>query len=756
VDSVSSRLNNQDERAEEIKKGLRLLVVALKNLSLYPPQSQANRQTLGQVLQWLEQYFLHSSELVLFVAKDQITDEEGVVVYQEKPTESIICGPMFRDGIQSFVFEPGVTEAEIRDFLLILNRFRNHNEEETDDLVTVMWQSSFPNIKYQVADEYAEVDPEFDTAAMRAAKARLSNEDFGSPLEALAPLEVEGVAPIAKNLGSLFALAAAPGLLGGGTGFGAGTGTGSGSGSGGGNGSGGGSGLGGGNGSGGGTGTGSGGGSGGSSEPGSATKGPDDPVANGHGPDNMTSDNMTNDLAREIDRLDNNAARTESDYYAIDNLMDHDIETHERGLGAEFADPNSQLHSEPDLANLGDSFSSSDLDKLVAQTGFDGDPMDPLEDDSSQRLAFWGLTAEESNRVAALVKWDENRDISYSALDVILVVIASPVMNAKVATMITNYLTEEARRALATFELKNFNYFWDRLLKESQESDQPFFRVVRNDSLQSFSQPEILAPLFGPTRPAEKFFETRDDLRYFLYQLPFEAVKKLGLGLSKIQDPRLKELVMEVVAYAYAIVRPEESFLPILTNQNENIIEKLLKIFLATGRTIPTQLMNSLTRHANPKIRAAVARVILERDPTLLSHMLHLTVDPAVTSSLRPFLAKSKDAGVENYLLAHLRSRYEDSKKQKDPDILECYRTLGTCASSNSLPFLSEALMKKGWKTFVSRSLEPHRQGAALALAMMPEIGEAGEVLKKASHSAFRSVRTAVQEAQKQLAKNRS
>jgi hypothetical protein len=60
-------------------------------------------------------------------------------------------------------------------------------------------------------------------------------------------------------------------------------------------------------------------------------------------------------------------------------------------------------------------------------------------------------------------------------------------------------------------------------------------------------------------------------------------------------------------------------------------------------------------------------------------------------------------------------------------------------------------LLKKDFKTFLSRAVDQHKLGAALALFLMPQIKGASDILNRASKSSFRNVRQAYLEA-KQLA----
>jgi hypothetical protein len=693
MESANHRDHHGSEKAESVKKGLHLLVVAMKNLALYPASSQANRLTLGQLLAWFQDYFAQNHNLALLVTKDGLATEDEEIVYQEKPTEPIVCGPLFRDGVQAIIFESGLSEDELKTFLLILNHFRNPSDDDREDLVTAMWQASLPNVKYQLADEYAEVDPEFDTAAMRAAKAHTEADDFNSPWEALNPQESEGAAPVSKNIGSLFALAADPSILFGG--FNSSQGQGQGGSEPGGGGQGGGS---------------PGGGQGGGGQ-GGGQKGSEGGNASGAGPADYSADNQNFGPG-----------------------------------GPEVKGPNGYV--DPDLSSLSTAMSEMGQKKSPNQ------PQEIKAEDESgeRRLNYWGLTDDEAQRLAALVKWDESVDASYQALEILLIVVASQVMTARIRPFVVSFLAEEARRSLASLDLKNFNYFWDRLRRETLNPPNPHVQLVYEETRAALSRPEILAPILSAKHPPEKIEANYDDLRYFLYQMPFEAIKALALGLSKIQSQRLKNLVLEMTAYAFASAEPVENLGAVVAALGEQALVALIRFLVAPGQSLPIHLLTSLARHHSAQVRQTVAKAMLERDPALVANISHLAADPLVTATLRPFLSHKREPAVEKYLLSFLRANYEASKASLDFKILECYQTLGICASSASLPFLSEVLLKKSWKTFISRSLEAHRLGAALALTLMPKNSGAEEILQKASRSTFRNVRAAFKEAQKRLA----
>ena len=106
---------------------------------------------------------------------------------------------------------------------------------------------------------------------------------------------------------------------------------------------------------------------------------------------------------------------------------------------------------------------------------------------------------------------------------------------------------------------------------------------------------------------------------------------------------------------------------------------------------------------------------------------------------------------IEQMLFDYLESAYTEGKEMDKDQLLNCYRALGRCGSANVIPFLEEILFKKAWKTFFGIDGSAHRQGAAMALMLMPPEWGAGDILKKASQSPFRAVKQAYKQAEAEL-----
>jgi len=65
---------------------------------------------------------------------------------------------LFADGIRKVQFKPGITEAELRDFLSILLRDVSSIFGAEDDSVTALWDRRFEHVAYLAVDSFAEGD----------------------------------------------------------------------------------------------------------------------------------------------------------------------------------------------------------------------------------------------------------------------------------------------------------------------------------------------------------------------------------------------------------------------------------------------------------------------------------------------------------------------------------------------------------------------------------------------------------------------
>jgi len=99
-------------------------------------------------------------------------------------------------------------------------------------------------------------------------------------------------------------------------------------------------------------------------------------------------------------------------------------------------------------------------------------------------------------------------------------------------------------------------------------------------------------------------------------------------------------------------------------------------------------------------------------------------------------LGQFRDPEIEELFLAYLK-KTKFGKKQ-DGHMMECFRTLGKCGSSASIPFLRKNLFYGKWLPGKWKSA--YRKGSVAALYAL-NLPEAQQVLEEARKSFFPSLR---------------
>ncbi|MDR0355290.1 MAG: hypothetical protein LBJ64_06095 [Deltaproteobacteria bacterium] len=779
------------------------LVVTMKNMALYPDTNKTNIESVSSLHLWLSEFLSHTSPLVLEVKQTELLTEDGIVVYQERPNDQLLSAPLFRDGIQHISFEQGLTEKELRLFLSILLRFRNQDSED-DDLVASLWEASLSNIKYIIASEYEQVEPEFDISALKVAVAGIQQfRDADAPWNdnPLAPMSTEGIAPVSKPISTLFALAesaeffsstgdgigdggVAPGAEEQISGFGGGGGQ-----------------IGegkvaeGGGDYGGATVDDSSGGfdfssSGDDSSYSNSFDSSDDDLPTGFGPfagdgppnlaqpsseginagERPGSSGPRSDAVFGGDAFRAKAAKNRDSGQMDDQAESDDGCEKVDGIGGEAADASQDgqngKHEDDaeldiDMDSVADAF--RDMEQRAPEEKVDRPPVNPLTlemlkdrpasdgPELTERLKYWGLTGREIKQISALLKWDEGRNFSYDTMEIIKNLLSSPILTQKETPLLISFLTNELKNSLKKVDLQYFNSFYQHVKDRSSEG-QELETMVLNELQRRFDSTDILLMLIDPGPTEETISANYEDLRYFLYQLSSVGIQTLASFLPKIAKHKLWSLIIELVAYD--LLHNSQRSLDTVKKLNDRSMVSLIRLVQPNLKLLPAQLINYLTRHKSPAVREAIARAILEHDPAgfqnSCAHMV-LDPDPAVQNLVRSAVSSKRNSAVEGHLFNYLRNSYSNDRHDDDRQLLDCYRLYGLCASPSALPFLEEVLLKKDFKTFLSRQVDQHKLGAALALLLMPQEQGASDILAKASRSSFRNVRQAYLEA-KQIA----
>jgi HEAT repeat protein len=231
-------------------------------------------------------------------------------------------------------------------------------------------------------------------------------------------------------------------------------------------------------------------------------------------------------------------------------------------------------------------------------------------------------------------------------------------------------------------------------------------------------------------------------IRQLLLLLPPEAILALGPLLPQIHSYRIQRHLAEIIgSLANRDIRPLEE---LLDRPEESVVRSLVYILGHLKGERPAQILLKMINHSSEQIRKQTLKILMEREPQLPDKVFSLIDDPSasIRDLMLEWLEQRRDEKAEDLLLDYLEQRrFQRPDRQH---LLPCYRALGRCGSSRSIPFLQGVLLNRWWIPGSRRSI--HRQGAAAALIKL-ETAEAKEILNRASRSPFPSVRSAYRNA---------
>ena len=105
-------------------------------------------------------------------------------------------------------------------------------------------------------------------------------------------------------------------------------------------------------------------------------------------------------------------------------------------------------------------------------------------------------------------------------------------------------------------------------------------------------------------------------------------------------------------------------------------------------------------------------------------------------------MGQSRNEIAEDRMMQYLQNRKFSAAQIEH--IMECFRTLGKCGSSRSVPFLRKTLLHRKWMAGLRKSA--YREGAALALVAL-KIPEARQIIEAAGRSFHPGLRRIAREA---------
>jgi hypothetical protein len=165
----------QTEDINLVKDIFQTVIKARKTLKMYPQNNPMYVKTLEETYNKFKDFLDDKDELSLKIGQNNIfydTEE----IYHKAEKEDNLALFFFKDGLRELTFKKGLLQEELEEFLKII--IMDFDREEIDeDLVTLLWERDFQNIKH-IVDDTVLIDIEgedYETKALNDTKQKISD-----------------------------------------------------------------------------------------------------------------------------------------------------------------------------------------------------------------------------------------------------------------------------------------------------------------------------------------------------------------------------------------------------------------------------------------------------------------------------------------------------------------------------------------------------------------------------------------------------
>ena len=135
----------------QVEELLQALAKAQRAHQLYLPNNPVYQQAIEKLRNLFRKIWEATGDLFLDVSESELR-WEGNPVYSVPNKSESVAWVLFKDGVRSLVFRPGVEQDEIVGFLDVIHRARMLQADDNDDLLTLLWEKDFQRIQYQFQD----------------------------------------------------------------------------------------------------------------------------------------------------------------------------------------------------------------------------------------------------------------------------------------------------------------------------------------------------------------------------------------------------------------------------------------------------------------------------------------------------------------------------------------------------------------------------------------------------------------------------
>lgn len=153
------------DNIRQAKEIIQALLKAKKTIRMYPENNPIYIKTLDDTFSKFDDFFDLRDEFSLNIRQYEILfDSEQI--YHNPEKEDNLALFFFKDGLRELKFKKGLTKEELEEFLKIMV-VDFDREFVDDDIVTLLWEKDFQNIKYSADEAFLTDDADYEAEALR-------------------------------------------------------------------------------------------------------------------------------------------------------------------------------------------------------------------------------------------------------------------------------------------------------------------------------------------------------------------------------------------------------------------------------------------------------------------------------------------------------------------------------------------------------------------------------------------------------------
>ncbi len=165
----------QPEETKTVRDIVQAILKAKKTIRMYPENNPVYLKTIDDVYARFREFLDYRDQLTLRIKQYEILYDSSPV-YSNPEKEDNLALFFFKDGLRELTFLKGLYKAEVEEFLKII-ALDFDREAIDDDIVTLLWERDFQNIKYVADEEFLTEDENYQEKATEDVKNKIATTD---------------------------------------------------------------------------------------------------------------------------------------------------------------------------------------------------------------------------------------------------------------------------------------------------------------------------------------------------------------------------------------------------------------------------------------------------------------------------------------------------------------------------------------------------------------------------------------------------